>query len=1074
MNNDKILMAYFADWLHAKGWGIGLQDGVILGLIGPYTHICYMPLILDPRSIPSQNPVAPNVPTDVNKSFYTVNNDKTNPPVGFNWGRGTNDNFVQDGVILPLTQGYQDWFYLGVAKQLELACKKLNKKFILTLGGWSDMQDTPLFSQDTNDVIANAIVQNIIALKDILDYDGFDFDWEHLSQIYYQYSSGSQADIETVVDKCLFLGRVLYLLRQNQKFKGIIVYTTRPNTFVGFASNKGQELKSASDREGVIIAYGAIWENGGKPDRKEYMKSLIDIKLGTKENSLTPEDWGNFFNIVDYVNFMAYDMAKSEYCGDGKCIAELKADDLPANGYPRTNGTSQNYGTGFTTSEAVTVLTLTGKVIGSTNSGKLIWGISPVWQAPNASCFTSLWEFTEATVYTGSGGNGAQKVCVPKITDMNSLEASSEAKNALENFVDQTKNLSGGYMFWAMNDPRMPGDTSQATETEYTNMSGFHKANVCAWMASKIAKQLNINVQNDCLSTDSFRKQTCPFDFRACNDTKCASFSVTGSFDNFSLKTDSLKTFGIGQCTGNSCSESSSLSYCNGNTCTVVQGSTCPWGQKCFNNENCDGTSCSVNPPPTCKWWQTLQNGQCVDPMCNSSMEMFTQTKTTKIIAWFFSFISILAVAFLLIFRKKFTIKPLFIGLLSFAVLSSIISLGIAVQPRAQNKTQADVKPPQPVINQFQCDPKTEKCDKISDCKGPNCFPESEEKKCGEMCALKTLKFSRCDKTTGDCKTNDTPCKNNEKDVSCWQGDTCQTICERDFYACGGDTVPRTGQLGAGAPVPQKCEKLGTICTQKPDGTWISNSGKTCYLGDNLCDGTCEVPSGDKYYQCQGESCTLVSSDECDSSNAPCFINDDKCGGGNKDGCKTADIKYSYCDGSNCNVTTEDCTNKHPGNCYFDDHCGEGCPNVQQFSCLKKQGSNDKTCSLVTDCPSDPNNCYTNDTCDNACSKEPSSTCPSGTISMLNPDTGKSECVPCDCKDISNTTMKNENNKSYCVPCTGTQPGGKKPKGGTCTNSVDCQIGICSQAICGSNAEYNRQYRCRGYGDECLNPPNFM
>lgn len=1075
--SDKILIGYWGNWLHYGSWGDSLSaKGELVTLMAPYTHICYMPTTL---SLNIQTVGQPNTPVDPDKSVLSPST-----PITFSWG--ANDAFSTNGRIQEGSDPYSGW-----ASQISAACKKLGKKFILTLGGWSDMQDTPLFTQDPDDVMAMNIVKNFLVAKDLFHLDGFDFDWEHLSQMYYESGTGPQSKIETVVDRCLFLGRVLFLLRQ--KSTGTIIYTTRPNTFKGFAANVGPELVSASDREGIIIAYGALWD--GKTDRTQYRDSLLQIKLGTQNNKLTPENWKTFFGIVNYVNMMAYDICKGEYCMDGKCITELRTSDYPVNGYIRHNGKPDNYGSGFTINESVQALQLTLDVIGKEYANTLIWGISPVMQAPNASCFSSIWELTQSMVATGSGGNGAQNVCTPILNTMTQLQASKQANEAIKSFVDNTANLVGGYMFWALNDPRVPSNAQVAPQNEYfTDIEGIRKSNVCYWIAKKIADQLNINIKNDCLGNGaSYRKSECPMDFKICepkswssNERICTSIDHTYASGFYKL-TD-FASIGIDSC-GEKCGSVvvSDKYYCSGNICTKVSnGADCPAGETCYqNDDSCGGKYCKEPPPPAsqCKWWQTLEDGKCIDPTCSTpSLEMFTQTKTTKTIAWIVFVLSVLGFAALFLFKKKFSSKTLFMSVLSIVMLISIISFVFAIKPRKSESTQQQpTKPVQPP--KYQCNPDTKKCDLVAQCANPNenCFSDAEQDKCTEACAPKSLKFSRCDSKTGDCKTNEIPCKLNEKDKTCWQGDTCKSSCKIDFYACGGDSAPNSGQLASGSETTNSCVPV-TNCTPKADGTWITSIGKPCYASDSGCGGTCTPPSDIQYYQCQGTDCAIVTSDKC-TMEAPCFKNDKTCGGtASQSGCTVIQPKYSYCDKGNCTITPENCDTTHPGNCFYDDHCGsQACPQVNYFSCI------DNECKpLTSDCSkTNPDNCFTNEKCDNKCTK-PTTQCGPGKILKLNPSTNQSECVPCDCNSVANTTTEVKDNTTYCVPCSSGQSGGKIPRGGVCTNSVQCQKGLCTAINCGNGPVgggacteankndpwcYNRENRCRDNEGDCLTPP---
>lgn len=112
----------------------------------------------------------------------------------------------------------------------------------LSIGGWSDAQNTPRFSQRD---VCDGVVAMLAGLVATFKPDGLDMDWEHLGN---QVGAGGGArSVPDVVDYCMGLG---YIMRKLHHAGIHVSYTTRPNAFWA-TGNWG------SDGEGLMVLWGA-------------------------------------------------------------------------------------------------------------------------------------------------------------------------------------------------------------------------------------------------------------------------------------------------------------------------------------------------------------------------------------------------------------------------------------------------------------------------------------------------------------------------------------------------------------------------------------------------------------------------------------------------------------------------------------------------------------------------------------------------------------------------------------------------------------------------------------------------
>lgn len=177
------------------------------------------------------------------------------------------------------------------------AVKNSSKQFSISIGGWSDLQNTPnltdLSAKDNRD----AIVNNLGALSSYLNIVPsqlyVDFDWEHLG--FHIGSNGEHVNVKQTdkINKCLFLG---WTLAAVAKAGFNVSYTTRVNSFYPFQQGK------ESDVEGVIVSYGSLFNEGA--GAVDFVSKILD-KIQSKDYTPNVE----FFKTIKYINLMAYDGA---------------------------------------------------------------------------------------------------------------------------------------------------------------------------------------------------------------------------------------------------------------------------------------------------------------------------------------------------------------------------------------------------------------------------------------------------------------------------------------------------------------------------------------------------------------------------------------------------------------------------------------------------------------------------------------------------------------------------------------------------------------------------------------------
>lgn len=469
--SNKIILGYFENWISDAGWG-NISGGEIFALLSPYTHINYMPLLLKYAVSSEGSPPIPgnNEDNDPNQydGFYFDNT----PIMNLN-------NYTQIPQKSPDNSYYRQLSYLSKI------CKKLNKKISLTIGGWTDIQLTPKFSSDSNDKLANSMVNNILLLVKDFELDGIDFDWEHLSRYYYEsLPNGRQPAIDVIVDRCLFLGRVIKLLRDKSK-NLLIFYTTRPNTFFGpiDPNNEKNNTTNTSDREGIIVAAGICYD--GKGNRSDYIQKYIPVKLGTKQLD-TDFNWDTVFNTISYVNSMSYDARSGDYCDnttqDKQCLSGVSV-------LPEKNS--------FQLKDIDLFISKTKEIIGI-HINKFVWGIEPCWQA-GSNPTTSLYELNFLDPIDSNKNSTEIHNILINNFDTTTLKGdtvtiSTSIDNYLEQFIKITEDI-GGYFFWAVNSVVNYDDVRSHN---WDNLLSVNQATIAYLLAKKIGIKLSINTKNDC------------------------------------------------------------------------------------------------------------------------------------------------------------------------------------------------------------------------------------------------------------------------------------------------------------------------------------------------------------------------------------------------------------------------------------------------------------------------------------------------------------------------------------------------------------------------------------------------
>lgn len=200
------------------------------------------------------------------------------------------------------------------------AIQKADKYAILSLGGWSDIQNTPKFTESDPQLL----VDSIKALNDYTKADGFDFDWEHLGNHYHMNLGNIQVDEQTIVDRCIYLGIVMKKLQDI----GIKVsYTTRANTYVPYVKGIG------SDCEGIAVMLGSQW-NG--EDKNTFLQSILSEFKKARNNTLPPYNNYTMKKIdipCSFVNIMTYDGAVGTMAPNGQYTFQMMKDVLNQNSF---------------------------------------------------------------------------------------------------------------------------------------------------------------------------------------------------------------------------------------------------------------------------------------------------------------------------------------------------------------------------------------------------------------------------------------------------------------------------------------------------------------------------------------------------------------------------------------------------------------------------------------------------------------------------------------------------------------------------------------------------------------------
>ena len=190
-----------------------------------------------------------------------------------------------------------DYVYKRI-EPLILDCQATNRYFILALGGWSDSMNTI-----TDDQIPR-LVEEMIEGQKVWKANGWDFDWEHLS------------NSNDPVQQRAILGKVIPYLRRAMEADSaisndsLLSITLRFNMFFPVGTTG-----FSSDGESIDI-----WKSGQQwarlSENTQWANAKYKEKFGTDgswpENPNRAEDW--FMNaIISNVNIMAYDNAANTW-----------------------------------------------------------------------------------------------------------------------------------------------------------------------------------------------------------------------------------------------------------------------------------------------------------------------------------------------------------------------------------------------------------------------------------------------------------------------------------------------------------------------------------------------------------------------------------------------------------------------------------------------------------------------------------------------------------------------------------------------------------------------------------------
>jgi hypothetical protein len=295
------------------------------------------------------NLYANTIPLFVNTN--TTIEDPTNPPLDLEGNDEAMGSIHQMETFIKIVQANQ-------------------KKAYLAIGGWSDTQSTPKF---TNGLASANKMTNM--LKKLLIHtgaDGIDFDWEHLGSWYNSSGNITHPSLEDKVDRCLFLG---YLMKLMYNAGITLAYTTRSNAFVPYQyMYDTTKVTGSSDLEGLFISIGGEYNGDGSP---ESLTKYRNDALAQYSNALLPGYTApKFTPKFEYMAMMTYDGAVGVIANANEAVNGV---DLASYGVQSvTSRTALDNQYGF---EEIKQVVDDNQRVSGLNNKQIVTGFEPVIQA---------------------------------------------------------------------------------------------------------------------------------------------------------------------------------------------------------------------------------------------------------------------------------------------------------------------------------------------------------------------------------------------------------------------------------------------------------------------------------------------------------------------------------------------------------------------------------------------------------------------------------------------------------------------------------------------------------------------
>lgn len=1029
---SSVLVGYWGNWVfepNPEATNANLFNyftDALWNCVRPYTHVNYMCLLLygtdnkcgipPPPQVEWNNSLnyAPYVPFCKDGKILTKCYECPIKDI-----EKDDDGITKTGFTCNTPGSCNNYLPLKIISKL---CERDGKIFSITIGGWSDIQSTPFFHTDIGDAKAKMLVNNILALKEVVGFQGVDFDWEHLSQFYYTpYGDGKIPDscgplsasnpypnwsqwkyfqdnpdkkvqptyIESI-SRCMFLGRVMKLLKDADPSM-VITYTTRPNFLINITDAKpisGLQIINSlgsitnSDGEGIGVFAGIIYDGSDRvEDRFTYVGNFADERQTMRMDRqkfinsfpFTKADLSTIFKIINFVNFMSYDVIANDY-----------AFGLPENNYFKT--------------EDLVKFIQANKLVIPDYMYTINMGFEPSWQAQDNS--SGSWKWSQTTDEN-------------KFNNVKDLDSAWKAD--LKSLYDQIKKESLGFMFWQANESRNQKNRYginfsdiKYLKGDYTNFlssnSPINKASVCYLFASWINQ-----IEGRILKFSPFTKSwVCVLD-KTVNPpkNKCVIWGCTDNNEKVSGSQSNWRSIWYP-------TEDDNGTLFNDMSTKLMLGDNLD--DKNEEPNTCkDESGCKI-----CKWYSV--GADCKNPSCSGTFQNLENYDNKKInvknpkpvfgiLAWVFLSLSLLGLILVVVFRKKpfFTRHKYVVYIILFLCLGLLITSLIFFMKKKEYESVSN----NDTINTYVCS-SDGSCQLVpgGGCTlgTPGCYDNSECKdvngksQCGQIEA-KSFYCNNEEKCVEVLKKN---CNDSTRCADTYEA--CKILCSKPvqdtYYYCSDDgkcSTKDTCSDDSCSSDPNFCNRCGYFECQGEQCTKVDicQNGEKCYTNDNTCENTCSA---------QPISDTFV----CSRKNFPNL------------NVKTFDKE---CTKQTCNPNTDK-------NCYKDKTCNEDCN--KYYHCDWKTNS----CTLIDgSCNTADLNCFDESSCltadgINAC-EQPKYTCT------------ENGCI----KDMANGTndgckecyvyYKYEDNLKTCIPVwskSSTPATGQYKTLDLCLDAINCDL----------------------------------